>query len=77
MHRARESMSMSPVLRPDPSLKIHTQESFFWFRKLGNDQRNGADRISDMPLIAKGERSGLLTRIAAMESVSLSAQMKS
>jgi hypothetical protein len=26
-------MSMSPVLRPGPSSKIHTQESFFWFRK--------------------------------------------
>src|SRR5215510_6354586 len=47
MQRRRESMSMSPVLRPDPSRKIHTQESFFWFRKPGNNQ-DGADGISEI-----------------------------
>ena len=31
--RKRTSISMSPVLRPGQSRKIHTQESFFWFRK--------------------------------------------
>jgi hypothetical protein len=31
-------MSMSPVSRPGPSRNIHTQESFFWFRKLENNQ---------------------------------------
>src|SRR5262249_30609638 len=63
IHRTMESTSMSPVLRLGPSRKIHTQESFFWFRKRGNI-RNGADGISDMPWIPTGERSGLLTRIA-------------
>jgi len=38
--------------------------------------RNGADGISDMPWIPKGGQSGLLTRIAATESVSLCARMK-
>src|SRR5262249_47721745 len=38
IHRTRESMSMSPILRPGPSRKIHIQESFFWFRKHGNNQ---------------------------------------
>ena len=32
--RKRTSISMSLVLRPGPSRKIHTQESFFWFRRL-------------------------------------------
>src|SRR4029077_18163141 len=44
IHRTRESMSMSPVLRPAPSRKIRTLESFFWFRKPGN----GTDGISDI-----------------------------
>ena len=39
--------------------------------------RNGADGISDMPWIPTGERSGLQTRIAMTESVSLCMRMKS
>lgn len=38
IHRSRESISMSPVSRRDPSRKIHTQESCFWFRKHGNNR---------------------------------------
>src|SRR5215212_5847773 len=41
--RKRTSISMSLSLPPDPSSKIHTQESFFWFRKLGNGARGTRD----------------------------------
>ena len=39
---------MSPVLRPGPSRKIHTQESFFWSRKLGHNQEWNLTGISDL-----------------------------
>src|SRR5215472_8441607 len=41
--RRTESISMSAVSRPGPSRKIHTQESFFWFRKLGYGARGTRD----------------------------------
>jgi hypothetical protein len=34
---------MSAVSRPGQSRKIHTPESFFWFRKLGNGARGTRD----------------------------------
>src|SRR4029453_7916980 len=41
--RKRTSISMSPILRLGPSLKIHIQESFFWFRRL---TRIAIERVS-------------------------------
>jgi hypothetical protein len=42
-----------------------------------SEQKPGGVGAVSQPLIPTGERSGLLTRIAAMESVSLRTRMKS
>jgi hypothetical protein len=55
-------MSMSPVLRPGPSCKIHTRESFFWFHKLFSILASQVfeSAINESKILAAALKAGLM-----------------